>query len=99
MTSWKNGYRTDVVSFIIAFYDYIVISIYFYSSLLSHGKNCKNPCFSVKSFVILCEKIAKLLRHILFQILEIRPKLTPICLLYTSPSPRDGLLSRMPSSA
>ena len=23
----------------------------------------------------------------------------PICLLYTSPSPRDGLLSRMPSSA
>ena len=25
--------------------------------------------------------------------------LHPICLLYTSPSPRDGLLSRMPSSA
>ena len=24
---------------------------------------------------------------------------TYICLLYTSPSPRDGLLSRMPSSA
>ena len=27
-----------------------------------------------------------------------RPPLL-ICLLYTSPSPRDGLLSRMPSSA
>ena len=27
------------------------------------------------------------------------PKLTYGCLLYTSPSPRDGLLSRMPSSA
>ena len=27
----------------------------------------------------------------------LRPDLT--CLLYTSPSPRDGLLSRMPSSA
>ena len=26
-------------------------------------------------------------------------QLVPICLLYTSPSPRDGLLSRMPSSA
>ena len=26
-------------------------------------------------------------------------KKTPTCLLYTSPSPRDGLLSRMPSSA
>ena len=25
--------------------------------------------------------------------------LAMICLLYTSPSPRDGLLSRMPSSA
>ena len=25
--------------------------------------------------------------------------LLDICLLYTSPSPRDGLLSRMPSSA
>ena len=28
-----------------------------------------------------------------------RPYLLVICLLYTSPSPRDGLLSRMPSSA
>ena len=27
------------------------------------------------------------------------PPLVKICLLYTSPSPRDGLLSRMPSSA
>src|SRR5664279_4223233 len=26
-------------------------------------------------------------------------RLSTICLLYTSPSPRDGLLSRMPSSA
>ena len=30
--------------------------------------------------------------------IEIRP-VTTSCLLYTSPSPRDGLLSRMPSSA
>ena len=33
---------------------------------------------------------------------ELAPKnkeLINICLLYTSPSPRDGLLSRMPSSA
>ena len=27
------------------------------------------------------------------------PAQAPACLLYTSPSPRDGLLSRMPSSA
>ena len=31
---------------------------------------------------------------------EIAPRaLNILCLLYTSPSPRDGLLSRMPSSA
>ena len=28
-----------------------------------------------------------------------RPDVLSSCLLYTSPSPRDGLLSRMPSSA
>ena len=28
-----------------------------------------------------------------------RQVMASICLLYTSPSPRDGLLSRMPSSA
>ena len=32
-----------------------------------------------------------------FEISEIKQKI--VCLLYTSPSPRDGLLSRMPSSA
>ena len=31
-------------------------------------------------------------------VLDPRPKVVD-CLLYTSPSPRDGLLSRMPSSA
>ena len=30
---------------------------------------------------------------------EMEALLHRICLLYTSPSPRDGLLSRMPSSA
>ena len=30
---------------------------------------------------------------------EVLGELNAICLLYTSPSPRDGLLSRMPSSA
>ena len=31
--------------------------------------------------------------------LNLKSKLSQYCLLYTSPSPRDGLLSRMPSSA
>ena len=30
---------------------------------------------------------------------ELKTAVTGSCLLYTSPSPRDGLLSRMPSSA
>ena len=30
---------------------------------------------------------------------ELTKELYKVCLLYTSPSPRDGLLSRMPSSA
>ena len=34
-------------------------------------------------------------RHQLHEVI----RLSGICLLYTSPSPRDGLLSRMPSSA
>ena len=29
----------------------------------------------------------------------LKEELEKVCLLYTSPSPRDGLLSRMPSSA
>ena len=32
-------------------------------------------------------------------ILKVAQELETPCLLYTSPSPRDGLLSRMPSSA
>ena len=35
----------------------------------------------------------------IFIILDGQIALTKDCLLYTSPSPRDGLLSRMPSSA
>ena len=36
-----------------------------------------------------------------FAYTEVTARLTSLetCLLYTSPSPRDGLLSRMPSSA
>ena len=42
----------------------------------------------------------QLARPILEQILAMSfDEQTKVCLLYTSPSPRDGLLSRMPSSA
>ena len=32
-------------------------------------------------------------------LVQVRAERLKACLLYTSPSPRDGLLSRMPSSA
>ena len=38
-------------------------------------------------------------RLLLPQARQMRDAAASICLLYTSPSPRDGLLSRMPSSA
>ena len=44
--------------------------------------------------------------HVIEQIKKLLERMVPVyqvddltCLLYTSPSPRDGLLSRMPSSA
>ena len=37
--------------------------------------------------------------EVLTLLMDLRKNDVDICLLYTSPSPRDGLLSRMPSSA
>ena len=49
------------------------------------------------------EEYKKLLLNVNCQLLlqpeSIEVEENGICLLYTSPSPRDGLLSRMPSSA
>ena len=50
-------------------------------------KGYKKTPGDTRSFMT-CEEIARLTRA-----------LSKFCLLYTSPSPRDGLLSRMPSSA
>src|SRR5664279_1806674 len=42
---------------------------------------------------------AGIVKSVTENILKYSPDTIIICLLYTSPSPRDGLLSRMPSSA
>ena len=38
-------------------------------------------------------------RDVLRPSLKMKPGIIAVCLLYTSPSPRDGATSRMPSSA
>ena len=53
----------------------------------SYSKNSRDRCFA-------CKK--ELHKHTTYISNKLNYK---ICLLYTSPSPRDGLLSRMPSSA
>ena len=45
------------------------------------------------------KKSSKEFKHFTKILNSFEIKLHYICLLYTSPSPRDGLLSRMPSSA
>ena len=51
------------------------------------------------------ELLIKNLFKVINEIFIVKPGVTldeivlQVCLLYTSPSPRDGLLSRMPSSA
>ena len=54
----------------------------------------------VAGSVLLYTRIPALTKYYMSELtLEMTKIVTNICLLYTSPSPRDGLLSRMPSSA
>ena len=58
------------------------------------------PRRSRVSTVVMCTlALAAALVGILLLNVQITQGQYQLCLLYTSPSPRDGLLSRMPSSA
>ena len=66
------------------------------------SKNAMNQQINMaqeRSQEILIEAKEKALRIRLESEKEINKQKNKFCLLYTSPSPRDGLLSRMPSSA
>ena len=56
-----------------------------------------------KDFVFQAKKVGTFdtpeVQRVLKQMRKLTVELAEICLLYTSPSPRDATLSRMPSSA
>ena len=54
--------------------------------------------FNLQAWIALVSTIVLSILALIFEPQQIR-ELTSICLLYTSPSPRDATLSRMPSSA
>ena len=59
----------------------------------------KNGSISLQKFKLDKEAKIFLYKHNFSGIDKLTDIRDAICLLYTSPSPRDGLLSRMPSSA
>ena len=61
----------------------------------------KQEAYSMFEFMLdeIDAETIRILFSIQFNTEEVLDNLNKDCLLYTSPSPRDGLLSRMPSSA
>ena len=103
---FAHDYGTSVATEIIARYNANELNIEIEQLILSNG--------SVHIELSQLRTIQKLLKHkfigkyialfTTFPIFKINMKniyfdTSKVCLLYTSPSPRDGLLSRMPSSA
>ena len=103
----KNRKRPDEVLLIASMIIVMFVVLSVQASPITH--EFKNPSFSgigtsahyltideqeTKRRDALAEKVQSELDEIAREIEN-----STLCLLYTSPSPRDGLLSRMPSSA
>ena len=72
----------------------------FREGISSGGKAIKFRCFVTKENSSQFPNIVKFINELQSkEAHETISKMINNCLLYTSPSPRDGLLSRMPSSA
>ena len=56
-------------------------------------------CDEIEEAGSIHEKMFEHIYHADIVVVDITTSNANVCLLYTSPSPRDGLLSRMPSSA
>ena len=79
----------------ISLQDFKVYFLGMFKSILPK-KKIKNLS-DLESFIQ--KKSAWISQVTLYSYLKTRMGTKYVCLLYTSPSPRDGLLSRMPSSA
>ena len=68
--------------------------------MIAHGSGLHKMDFSAAQIKAILAGLEKgfVLQEIPEEVKQLQPKVQA-CLLYTSPSPRDGLLSRMPSSA
>ena len=69
-----------------------------YARVAQYRAQCRTFDTLCRTGVIERSGLSKM-RRLLARLLEEEVEATSVCLLYTSPSPRDGLLSRMPSSA
>ena len=99
--AYKEKNRCDVCSY--SEETSFVTSYYFQRRFAIHGRNIHLPASQKKKmtwFVYLIHDTACQLLYV-GSTTDVcsRWSGTKTCLLYTSPSPRDGLLSRMPSSA
>ena len=83
-------------------YFFLIISILFFSKSLSqeyrHHKNSMKVNMIVDSSCGKCQFGDKTIKECMLSV-KINSEYYYICLLYTSPSPRDRTRSRMPSSA
>ena len=66
---------------------------------LSRGGSKKRPFYHIVATDSRNPRDGKYIERLGYFNPRARDNEDDICLLYTSPSPRDGLLSRMPSSA
>ena len=63
------------------------------------GRACAIALAEAGANLVIISRTQKDLNEVSKKIKKLKVKCKSYCLLYTSPSPRDGLLSRMPSSA
>ena len=95
--SWKNKYtanqlRNSIASDIAINGGLLILGV----TILALLKQVFSSSFQEKRQFFFMAFFSFLIVHF---ILLLVARLVNLCLLYTSPSPRDGLLSRMPSSA